>query len=340
VARRLPVLALVLALLLAACSESGAEQSATSTTVAPTTTTTAAAPEATAPPETTTSTTQVPLPAAPTDGPVRALVTPTGVVVAASANGDGTYRVTTPCDRTVTITGGTPIHGATVVLDPGHGGVETGSSGENGVIEKDLNMAVAQMAKASLEAQGATVVLTRTADYRVTLQSRAALVQSLQPPVFISIHHNGGHDGPLDKPGTEMYYQHASPSSKRLAGILYEEIFSVYAGFDGISWHGNVDAGAKYRLNSEGGDYYGILRRTGGVTSVLSEALFLSAHLSEAELLARPEVQQAQADAIARAVRRFMLSDDAGSGFTEPIPRTTPAGPGGGGTGCEDPPLV
>lgn len=336
--RRSSLLALVLALLLSACSAGGAEQAA-STTVAPTSSTS----EATAPaeePAATTTTTQVPLPAAPTDGPVRALVTPTGVVVAATANGDGTYRVTTPCDRTATVAGGTPIHGATVVLDPGHGGVETGASGENGLVEKDLNLLVAEKAKAALEAQGATVVLTRTADYRVTLQSRAAIVQSLQPPVFISVHHNGGHDGALDKPGTEMYYQHASPSSKRLAGILYEELFGFFAGYEGISWHGNVDAGAKYRLNDSGGDYYGILRRTGGITGVLSEALFLSAHLSEAELLARDDVQQGQADAIARAVRRFMLGDDAGSGYTEPIPRTTPAGPGGGGAGCEDPPLT
>jgi N-acetylmuramoyl-L-alanine amidase len=196
------------------------------------------------------------------------------------------------------------------------------------------------MAKASLEAQGATVVLTRTADYRVTLQARAALAKALKPPVFISVHHNGGHDGRLDKPGTETYYQHDSAVSKRLAGILYEEVFDAFDDFDGVAWHGNVDAGAKYRLNDEGGDYYGILRRTAGVTAVLSEALFLSADPSEAELLARPEVQQGEADAIARAVRRFMLGDDPGSGYVTPIPRTTPAGPGGGGVDCVDPPLV
>ena len=134
--------------------------------------------------------------------------------------------------------------------------------------------------------------------------------------------------------------QYRYPASKRLAGLLYEEVLAVFAGRPGITWHANVDAGAKYRLNGSGGDYYGILRRTNGVTGVLSEALFLSAHPSEAELLARDDVQQAQADAIARAVRRFMLGDDPGSGFNDPIPRETPAGPGGGGADCVDPPLV
>lgn len=335
VLRRFPVLALVLAFVLTACSSAGDDQAATSTTVAPT-----SAPTTTeAPTTTTTQTTQVPLPAAPTDGPVRALVTPTGVVVAVHGGGPGEWRVFTPCDNTAVVAEGTPIYGATVVLDPGHGGIETGATGANGLVEKDLNLEVARRAEEALEAQGATVVLTRTADYRLTLQARAAITLALQPPVFISVHHNGGHDGPMDKPGTEMYYQRVSPDSKRLAGILYEEIFDAFDDYEGISWHGNVDAGAKYRANAQGSDYYGILRRTIGVTGVLSEALFLSAHPSEAELLARPEVQQAEADAIARAVRRFMLSDDPGSGFTEPIPRESPAGPGGGGTGCEDPPL-
>jgi N-acetylmuramoyl-L-alanine amidase len=235
--------------------------------------------------------------------------------------------------------GGTPIQGATVVLDPGHGGVETGASGPNGLVEKDLNLAVAQLAKAALEREGATVVLTRTGDYRVPLSGRSALVQRLKPPVFVSIHHNGGPDGPSDRPGTEMYYQHAFPASKRLAGLLYEEVLSAFDGLEGVTWHANVDAGAKYRLSDSGADYYGILRGTNGVTGVLSEALFLSSSASEAELLARPGVQEAEAEAIARAVRRFMLGTDPGSGFVEPIPRTTPGGPGGGSTGCEDPPL-
>lgn len=330
---RRPLLLALLALV-AACS-GGSEAATTSTTVAPTSSTTT-----TAAPTTTTSTTLVPLPAAPGDGPVRALVTPTGVVVAVTGGGPGAWRVNTPCDNDAVVAAGTPLHGATVVLDPGHGGVETGATGENGLVEKDLNLEIANRTKALLEAQGATVVLTRTADYRVTLQSRAAIVQALKPPVFISVHHNGGHDGPLDKPGSETYYQKASSASKRLAGLLYEELLDAFDDHDGVSWHGNVDAGAKYRLNDEGGDYYGILRRTGGVTAVLSEALFLSAHPSEAALLAKPEVQQAEAEAITRAVRRFMLGNDPGSGFTEPIPRTTPAGPGGGGVDCVDPPLV
>ena len=333
--RRLPLL-VALVLLAGACSsgsDDAAPASTTTTLEVPATTTTTIAPV-------TTTTTLAPLPAAPTSGEVRALVTTTGVVVPVYGGSAAGWQVGTPCGRRTVVPGGTPLFGATVVLDPGHGGVETGATGPNGLVERDLNLAVAKLAQADLQAQGATVVLTRTADYRVTLDERAAIAQRLKPPVFISIHHNGGDDGPSDKPGTETYYQHTSLTSKRLAGLLYEEVYGAFAGRPGITWHANVDAGAKYRLNDRGGDYYGILRSTSGVTAVISEALFLSASASEAALLARPDVQAAEAAAITRAVRRYLTTGDPGSGFVQPIPRRAPAGGGGGAAGCVDPPLT
>jgi N-acetylmuramoyl-L-alanine amidase len=336
-ARRPYVLALLAPLVLvAACSSSGAHEAATTTTTVEVHATTTTA----APIQTTTSTAPPPrLPAASTAGEVRALITSTGVVVPVYARAPAGWQVGTPCGNRAVVAQGTPIRGATVLLDPGHGGFETGAVGANGLVERDLNLAVAKLVRADLQREGASVVMTRTADYRMTLDARSALAQRLKPPVFISIHHNGGADGSSDKPGTETYYQHASPASKRLAGLLYEEELKVFAGRPGIEWHANVDAGAKFRLNDRGGDYYGVLRGTHGVTSVISEGLFLSASRSEADLLARPDVQAAEAEAITRAVRRFMLGSDPGSGFVQPILRQTPAGGGGGPEGCVDPPL-
>ncbi|MGH2690504.1 MAG: N-acetylmuramoyl-L-alanine amidase, partial [Actinomycetota bacterium] len=103
-------------------------------------------------------------------------------------------------------------------------------------------------------------------------------------------------------------------------------------------WVGDTDAGAKWRLNSSGGDYYGILRRSGElkVTAVLAELAFVS-NPSEEQLLARPDVQQAEGAAVARGILRFLRTPDPGSGFTTPYPRSAPAGPGGGSRGCVDP---
>jgi N-acetylmuramoyl-L-alanine amidase len=295
----------------------------TSTIAAPTTTTTTAPPIA--------------WPALPADGAARALMTPNGIVLAVQADrGDGSYLATSPCGADVVVAG-VPISGATVVLDPGHGGDEPGAVGPAGTTEKAVNLAIAQEAERQLEALGATVVLTRTADYRITLASRAAIVQALQPPLFIAVHHNAEPDEARSDPGAETYFQIASPESRRAAGLLYEEVVRAFSAYP-IEWAADFDAGAKYRPRSNGGDYYGILSRTAGVPAVLSEAAFISNPPEEA-LLADPAFQAVEAGAITRAAVRFLTTQDPGSGFVEPYPRTQPAGPGGGGAGCVDPPL-
>jgi N-acetylmuramoyl-L-alanine amidase len=193
---------------------------APTTTASPSTTTTTT----TTPSSTTTTAAPTPWPTIPSDGVARAVVTPTGVVLAVlSTTGDGRYVARAPCGGEVTVAG-TPLAGATVVLDPGHGGDEAGALGEGGAREKDVNLAIAQETKRQLEAQGATVVLTRTGDYRITLASRAAIAQALHPAMFISIHHNADPDEHRTTPGAETYHQIASAESKRAAGLVYEEI--------------------------------------------------------------------------------------------------------------------
>ena len=269
----------------------------------------------------------------------RALMTSTGVPVVVVGRDGSQWRVRTPCDNEALVTSGTPIEQATVVVDPGHGGDEIGAVGANGLVEKDLNLAVAQEVREQLEALGETVVLTRTADYRETIAARVALAEAVDAQVLVSIHHNGAPSGESAEPGTEVFYQHDSAPSRRLAGLLYEDVRRSFSTYDGVVWHSNRDAGAKYRLNSEGDDYYGMLRLTRTVPAALMEGLFLSAGPTEAALLARPEVQAAEGGAIAQAVRRFLRAEDAGSGYVTPIPLPDVGSNTGGPQGCVDPPL-
>ncbi len=312
---------------MAACSDDApdATPDPASTTGAPTAT---AAPTTTAPP--------VAWPALAAGG-AKAVVTPTGVVLAVLADrGDGTFTAQSPCGVEVTVAG-TPLTGAHVVLDPGHGGDEPGAVGPAGAREKDVNLAIARKAQRRLQALGATVVLTRTEDYRITLRSRAAIGTALKPLLFLSVHHNADPDGPHEGPGAETYFQIGQADSRRAAGLVYEEVVRAFAPY-GVTWVGDRDAGAKYRPATDGGDYYGILRRTAGVPAVLSEAAFLS-NAPEEALLVDPAFQEVEAEALTRAVVRFVTTADPGSGYVEPYPRTQPAGPGGGAEGCVDPPL-
>lgn len=316
----------LLVAVLAACSSSDPKPTALpgSTASKDTTTTT----------ETTTTTTTTPKfiwPAVDESGP-GVFVSPNGIVL--PVVGDGIVH--TPCDSE-TAPVGTPILGANVVIDPGHGGKEPGAVGPTGLIEKDVNFDISQDVQRQLEAAGAKVVMTRTSDYYTTIRNRAEIALALHPQVFISIHHNAEPDGPSEGPGDEIYYQIANPESKRLAGLLWEEITAAFAPYD-VAWMADTDHGAKYRPSSSGGDYYGILRRGAGINTVLTEAAFISNPPEEA-LLRDPEFRHVEAVAITKAITRFLATPDPGSGFVEPYPRTEPAGGGGGNEGCTDPEL-
>lgn len=250
-------------------------------------------------------------------------------------------RVLTPCERLVWVRDpGAERIGGMVALDPGHGGDEPGAVGPAGLLEKEVNLDVGRRAAAALRAQDVKAVLTRPADYRATLAFRAAVAEAMGASLLVSIHHNAEPDRRSSRPGTETYHQRASRASRRLAGLLYEELSSVLraVGGPGRDWAANVDAGAKWRLNAEGADYYGILRRTAAIDipACITEFAFLS-DPGEETLLLRSGVRQAEADAVARAVVRFLRTADAGSGFATPIRRSRPAGPGGGLEGCVDP---
>jgi N-acetylmuramoyl-L-alanine amidase len=315
---------------LAACSSSARPAAETTTT---TTTTTTVADTTTT---TATTAPRVPWAAIPNDGVARAVITPNGFILPVRSSGADVYVVQTPCDGEATTTG-TRLTGANVVLDPGHGGIDPGAVGPSGLREKDINLDVAQQTKRILEAAGAVVVLTRDRDQNTTLATRDALAVALDPQAYISIHHNAEPDGPTGgPPGHETYYQIANPSSKRLAGILWEELDRAFSAY-GIAWMGDTDHGAKYRPGSRG-DYYAVLRQTEGIDAVLSEAAFISNPPEEA-LLATPEFRLVEAQAIAAAIIRFVSTDDTGSGFVEPYPRTEPAGGGGTSAGCDDPVL-
>jgi len=84
-----------------------------------------------------------------------------------------------------------PIYEATVVLDPGHGGLDAGATGPDGVLEKTITLALAQMVAAVLENEH-RVVLTRTGDYGLDIPGRTAVANGANADLFISIHTGGG----------------------------------------------------------------------------------------------------------------------------------------------------
>lgn len=265
------------------------------------------------------------------------VVTETGVVMPVlDVNREG-FTVTTPCRNEATVTGGSFLRNVDVVLDPGHGGRDEGAIGPNGMREKDLNLQVARMAAEELEARGYRVLLTRNSDYWLAIQVRAAIGFAVLPQVFVSIHHNAGATRRSSTPGTEIYHQVDNSDSRRLAGILYEDIYQALSQFE-VRWRFSVFRGANAVIRQrDKQELYGILRHTAGLNAVITEAAYMST-LAEARLLADPQVQAAEATAIVNGIVRYLRTDDPGSGYNGTTV-TNRRLPPSGNSGCVDPPF-
>jgi len=81
-----------------------------------------------------------------------------------------------------------PVHiGPVVVIDPGHGGTDTGARGTN-LVEKDVVLQVAKILRAELERMGYRVVMTRNDDSNPSYEDRAALANAYRDAIFVSLH--------------------------------------------------------------------------------------------------------------------------------------------------------
>ncbi len=116
-----------------------------------------------------------------------------------------------------------------VVIDAGHGGEDCGAIGKNGVLEKDLNLQIAQKLQKILTANGIRCVMTRekdillydkNSDYRghkktQDLATRKKIAEENEAAIFISIHMNSFPHAQYS--GLQVYYSRYSPISQELA---------------------------------------------------------------------------------------------------------------------------
>jgi N-acetylmuramoyl-L-alanine amidase len=92
-----------------------------------------------------------------------------------------------------------------IVIDPGHGGHDTGTIGPGGLMEKNLVLDIAKELKRLLEEHlGAEVVLTREDDVFIPLEQRTAIANQHQADLFVSIHANSSSTRNIS--GVETYY--------------------------------------------------------------------------------------------------------------------------------------
>jgi N-acetylmuramoyl-L-alanine amidase len=237
----------------------------------------------------------------------------------------------------------------TVVIDPGHGGEETGAKGLAGTLEKDVALQIARRLKALLVNNlGLQVFLTRERDEYLDLDSRTAVANNYKADLFISIHANASRA--RSAAGTEVYflsYQASDEESRRLAqseGALPEAASSAGAAPDlaMILWdmaqaeHLEESSALASRIQEELASARGAAGRGvkqapfrvlvgAAMPAALVEVAFIS-NPEEEKLLVSDEFQAKVANAMLRGVARYRQERfGASAGRATPTPpRTSP----------------
>lgn len=123
-----------------------------------------------------------------------------------------------------------------IVVDAGHGGMDGGGVGVDGIPEKDLNLQIAKKLEQALTGNGYHVVMTRTEDISLhdegkttvrsqknsDLKNRAMIANQEKAGLFVSIHMNK-YDS-ADVKGAQVFYRNNDPTGKRYAQSVMSEL--------------------------------------------------------------------------------------------------------------------
>lgn len=194
------------------------------------------------------------------------------------------------------------LSGKVIIVDAGHGGVDTGAN-RPGILEKDINLAVAILVKNNLEHHHAKVILSRADDsdlsddcdnqlihgrWRRDLAARVELVEEHQADLFISIHANVS-PSPKSQ-GAEVFYAAQSAQSQLLADQLQT----------------TLNAFKKATKKAAKADYFVLRRNT--VPAALIELGYLT-NPQEKELLLDPHYQYELSDAIVQGILNYYMNN-------------------------------
>jgi N-acetylmuramoyl-L-alanine amidase len=194
----------------------------------------------------------------------------------------------------------------TILIDPGHGGMDGGAVSKRGALEKHINLSISLKLRDKLEEYGYKVIMTREEDTGLystrsslrlmkleDLNKRCHMKKESNCDIFISIHQNFFPENKYH--GAQVWYA-KSESSKLLAQLIQRNLIETL----------NKDNKREEKL---AGNDYRILRCYLDIPSVIVECGFLTNPREEMQL--RDEAyQQLIADSIAESVNAFFAHED------------------------------
>jgi len=230
-----------------------------------------------------------------------------------------------------------PIGNPLVMIDPGHGGYDPGTQSSNGILEKDVALAISRRLYYALKARGIRAQLTRDSDEFIALSERTRRANVADADLFVSIHLNSSPSAATT--GIETYYLNNTTdrATIRLARMENAGITGTSAPSDGNLNYILADLRQNFKateaaslarmietqtvndldsqlgmevmpLGAKMGPFYVLVGAH--MPAVLVECGFLS-NLYEAQRLASPQYQDTLAAGIATAVAHYLNSDAA-----------------------------
>ena len=187
------------------------------------------------------------------------------------------------------------LQGKVIVIDPGHGGSDPGAIGRVlGVTDADLGLTIGQKLRTLLQAQGATVIMTRDSDIRVGLSDRPAMSNKAEADLFISIHGNSAENTAAK--GIQVYYYAPDTNANLMAQRFIRNKLATE-----VSKSMQAATGSTSSVRTAN---YAVLRENDR-PSILVEVGFVS-NAEEEALLAEDSYRQKLANGIYQGVLNYL----------------------------------
>jgi N-acetylmuramoyl-L-alanine amidase len=190
-----------------------------------------------------------------------------------------------------------------VVIDPGHGGVDGGTN-KDGILEKEVNLAIAKKLKTNLEQKLYRVVMTREEDvsldglsdldasrHQKDLQARADIINSSNAQLFISIHVNCNFNRPATD-GSIVFYSDRFSQNRELAYTVQSALNSMF-----------VNGRSRTVHDPQTGEFF--ILKYSDIPGVIVETAFIS-NEEERKLLLKEEFQEQLTSAIGKGVEKYL----------------------------------
>ncbi len=215
-----------------------------------------------------------------------------------------------------------------IVIDPGHGGHDTGTIGPNGLEEKDLVLDVSRRLGKLLQTRlGAEVVFTRKDDTFIPLETRTAIANEEAADLFVSVHANSSHDP--DARGVETYYLNftSSPDALEVAArenaVSEKSIHELQDLVKKIALKEKIDESQEFATDVQSSLHSGLAAKSPGVRdrgvkkapfivliganmpSILAEISFVS-NPGDERRLGTPEYRQKIAESLYRGIAKYV----------------------------------